>query len=214
MDRYLDKSTWQNRTEFLCAVQLVDKSAEGMYRLICAVLSAMELPLSKMVALCTDGDSSLIGKHNGLGAKLRGDVAFLLSVHCAAHKTALALADTAKVVEPLGMLDLVLKDVHNLFGKSAKRQLAWKRYAERHGVTAFRFPTYNATRWFSRAQCVKVLRTNLPVLIRFFQKKEGKKGWGTCREGGASHRCLLCCSSACCGRCFIAPGDLQEIFRA
>lgn len=175
--RYLDKNLWQSRTEFLCAVQLVDKSAEGMYRLLCAVLDAMDLPLSKLVALCTDGDSALIGKHNGLGAKLRANVAYLLSVHCAAHKTALALGDTAKGIEALQMLDLVLKDVHNLFGKSAKRQLAWKRYAEKRGVTAFQFPCYNATRWFSRAQCVKVLMKNLPVLIRFLQKKEGKRGW-------------------------------------
>lgn len=175
--RYLDKSLWQSRTEFLCAIQLVDKSAEGMYKLLCAVLGAMNLPLSKMVALCTDGDSALIGRHNGLGARLRDNIAYILSVHCAAHKTALALADTAKNVDALGMLDLILRDVHNLFAKSPKRQAAWKRYAEKRGVTAFNFPVYNATRWFSRAQCVKVLRKNMPVLIKFLQKKEGKAGW-------------------------------------
>ena len=175
--RYWDGRDWLPRSEFLCAVCIADKSAEGMYRMVCAVLEALDIPLSKMVALCTDGDSSLMGRHNGLGAKLRKSVGYLLSVHCAAHKTALALGDTAKEMEALQELDFVLRGVHNLFSKSGSRQQQWARFAKRRGVTKLQFPIFNATRWFSRAQCVAVLLENLATLILFLKKKSGKKGW-------------------------------------
>lgn len=179
MRRYLDLAHWQIHTEFLCAVQVVDKSAAGMFKLLCAVLDALEIPLSKMAAICTDGDSTLMGRKTGLGARLREKVSYLLSVHCAAHKVALALKDTANNIHALQLLDKQLKKVHELFSKSGKRQQQWKSFARKRGVTAFQFPVHNTTRWFSRAQGVRVLGKNLPVLITFLQKKRNRPGWET-----------------------------------
>ncbi|BBN20420.1 hypothetical protein Mp_8g18960 [Marchantia polymorpha subsp. ruderalis] len=130
-----------------------------------------------MAAICTDGDSTLIGRYNGLGAKLQKTVGYLLSVHCAVHKTALALGDTAKEMEDLQELDVVLKAVHNLFSKLGSRQMQWTRFDRRRGVSKLQFPLFNATRWFSRAQCVASLQENLATLILFLKRKSGKKGW-------------------------------------
>ncbi|OAE33175.1 hypothetical protein AXG93_4773s1490 [Marchantia polymorpha subsp. ruderalis] len=130
-----------------------------------------------MAAICTDGDSTLIGRYNGLGAKLRKTVGYLLSVHCAAHKTALALGDTAKEMEDLQELDVVLKAVHNLFSKSGSRQMQWTRFARRRGVSKLQYPLFNATMRFSRAQCVGALQENLVTLILFLKRNSGKKGW-------------------------------------
>ena len=186
-NRYWDGDNWLPRSEFLCAVSLVDKSAEGMYQMLLAVLNALDIPISKMAAICTDGDSTLIGRHNGLGAKLRNTVGYLLSVHCAAHKTALAVGDTAKEMEALQELDFVLKSVHNMFSKSGSRQTQWARFAKKRGVTKLQFPLFNATRWFSRAQCVDALQENLATLILFLKKKSGKRGW---EKATALHKAL------------------------
>ncbi|BBM98169.1 hypothetical protein Mp_1g11370 [Marchantia polymorpha subsp. ruderalis] len=175
--RYWDGDICMPRSKFLCAVSLGDKSAEGMCQMLCAVLNVFDIPISKMAAICTDGDSTLIGRYNGLGAKLRKIVGYLLSVHCAAHKTALALGDTAKEMEDLQELDIVLKAVHNLFSKSGSHQMQWTRFARRQGVSKLQFPLFNATRWFSKAQCVAALQENLATLILFLKRKLGKKGW-------------------------------------
>ncbi|PTQ31688.1 hypothetical protein MARPO_0108s0035, partial [Marchantia polymorpha] len=175
--RYWDGDIWMPRSEFLCAVSLGDKSAEGMCQMLCAVLNVFDISISKMAAICTDGDSTLIGRYNGLGAKLQKTVGYLLSVHCASHKTAIALGDTAKEMEDLQELDVVLKAVHNLFSKSGSRQMQWTRFARRRGVSKLQFPLFNATRWFSRAQCVAALQENLATLILFLKRKSGKKGW-------------------------------------
>lgn len=107
--------------------------------MLCAVLNALDIPISKMAAICTDGDSTLIGRHDGLGTKLQRTVGYLLNVHCAAHKTVLALGDTAKEMEGLQELDNVLKSVHILFSKSGSRQTQWTRFARRRGLTKLQF---------------------------------------------------------------------------
>lgn len=87
------------------------------------------------------------------------------------------MKDTSKNMLAMEMLDKQLKSVHELFSKSGKRQNQWKRFVKDFGVTAFQFPVHNTTRWFSRAQCVKVLATNLPVLIAFLKRKRNRSGW-------------------------------------
>lgn len=106
----------------------------------------LDIPLEKLIGLCTDGESALIGKHDGLGAKLRRAVtACIVLIHCAAHRTALVM-NNATDTDKWSNLDATLKAVHNLFNKSSKRSKAWSTFAKRHGLKALRFPVFNNTR--------------------------------------------------------------------
>ncbi|KAJ9530154.1 hypothetical protein QJQ45_023442 [Haematococcus lacustris] len=64
-------------------------------------------------------------------------------------------------------LDSAFKGVHSLFAKSPKWQGRWEAFAKPLGVTLLKFPIFNRTRWFSRAQCVSVLVANYHTLLRF-----------------------------------------------
>lgn len=98
-----------------------------------------------------------------------------MNVHCATHKIVLALGDTAKEMEALQELDVILKAVHNLLSKSGSRQTQWTCFARRRSVTKLQFLLFNATRWFSRVQCVDALQENFATLILFLKRKTGKK---------------------------------------
>jgi hypothetical protein len=65
--------------------------------------------------------------------------------------------------------------VHNLFNHSSKRQSQWEAFAKGYGITQFRFPIFNATRWFSRLHCVVVLTNNLAELIIFLGRATRKR---------------------------------------
>ncbi len=71
--------------------------------------------------------------------------------------------------------------MHNLFNHSNKRQSMWEFFAKGYGITQLRFPIFNATRWFSRLQCVVVLTNNLAELIIFLgratYKRNSKQPW-------------------------------------
>ena len=85
----------------------------------------------------------------------------MISVHCAAHRSALVMTAAAMRVPGVKKVDHILKDVNHLFIKSATRQGAWERYAKKRGVTRFQFPLFGTTRWFSRTECIVVLAQNM-----------------------------------------------------
>eukprot|EP00955_Chlamydomonas_euryale_P012979 140291-Chlamydomonas_euryale.AAC.1 len=68
-------------------------------------------------------------------------------------------------------MDGILRVVHNIFAHIAKRVASWVKYATPLGVTAFRFPVFNTTRWFSRISCLTVLMTNLLQFINWLADK-------------------------------------------
>ena len=168
--RYLDMTDLSAKTEYLCTVKLYSKTGQSMFNTIETVWKVLGLPMAKLVGLCTDGDSAMMGQHTGVRGLLRKVCPYLLSAHCAAHKSALVMADVEKLHPLVKQVDDVLRSTHNYFSRSPKKFQAWKRYANMHGITACRFPSFNTTRWFSRMVCLKTMLKNLPHLIRFLSK--------------------------------------------
>ena len=52
----------------------------------------------KLIALGSDGESVMTGKKEGVGAKLRKDIAYLLALHCDNHRLSLGANDAAGLV--------------------------------------------------------------------------------------------------------------------
>jgi Domain of unknown function (DUF4371) len=165
--RYLDTSTLSARTQYLCTVDMKEKNADAITRVLLAVMRAMELDIRKLVSFAADGDSTMMGRWKGVAAQLAKEAKHLISVHCIAHRTALVMNDAHKSVEGLAEVDKCLKLAHALFAKSSKKSNAWKEHAEPFGVTQFKFPRFCVTRWFSRMQCLKVLCKSLLVFLVF-----------------------------------------------
>jgi hypothetical protein len=107
------------------------------------------------------------GLRKEVTGRLRKHCKHLIAMHCAAHKHVLAVQDVARASTLLTLLDAVLKSVYTLFNRKSKMVAVWQLFAKKHGVTAFTFPLFVPTRWFSRAACVRVLVRNYPVLVRF-----------------------------------------------
>jgi hypothetical protein len=91
------------------------------------------------------------------------------------------MSDTTKSNPELQAMDSKLRQVHNLFNHNSKRQSEWEAFAKGYGITQLKFPIFNATRWFSRLQCVVVLTNNLAKLIIFLgratRKCNSKQPW-------------------------------------
>lgn len=94
--RYFDNITLLPLTCFLCAVKLPSKAGAVVDGVVRKVFQVLDLPFHKVVALSTDGDAAMIGQHNGLRAFFLKTNPWLISTHCAAHKTALIMADVSK----------------------------------------------------------------------------------------------------------------------
>jgi hypothetical protein len=160
-------------TEYLCCVQVKATDAEALSNVILGVLEATGLDRSKMVSFCSDGAATFTGVYNGVVVRLREVQSYLLGTHCVAHRTALVMTGNAKSSAILTSIDRLLKAVHSLFAHSSKWQIRWLDFSKLRGVTRFKFPMFNTTRWFSRAQCISVLMANMHALIPFLRANMG-----------------------------------------
>ncbi|MCO5603233.1 hypothetical protein L7F22_057380 [Adiantum nelumboides] len=93
----------QCKCEFLRLSTVADGCAKTKYDAIINMMSKFGLEAQCLVGIATDGDSSMVGCHDGLVAKLVRDIPHLISVHCVAHREALAVVDACKSVSCLGM---------------------------------------------------------------------------------------------------------------
>ena len=87
----------------------------------------------KLVSVSTDGASVMTGMHTGVSARLSLTAPFLVSIHCMAHQTDLAVGalERAPIVkEIVGLLHCV----HNFFAFSAKRLCSFRDAAEEAGT--------------------------------------------------------------------------------
>ena len=58
------------------------------------MIEKKNLNLEKLNGLATDGASVMLGRDNGVAAKLKEKALTLVNVHCVCHKLALACVDS------------------------------------------------------------------------------------------------------------------------
>jgi Domain of unknown function (DUF4371) len=153
---------------YLCCIRLLRKGADTIFSQLTVLCQSLGLDMKHhLVTFCADGDSTMQGWRNGLTGRLRKYCDHVITTHCAAHRHVLAVQDVAGSSDILKSLDKILTAVHALFNRKSTRKAVWELFAREHGVTAFTFPLFVKTRWFSRAVCVQRLVTNFPVLVRY-----------------------------------------------
>lgn len=170
---YFDPDTFTQFTEFLVCVRVTGKGGKVIFETIMCVLDVLGLNKDKFVAFCSDGDAAMVGRENGVVAFLLKNLRFCLPIHCAGHRCALVASDVAKSPEFKGVFDHadgVLRSSHNMFSKSPKKLSLWQGFVQqKFGLKALKFPSFNATRWFSRVVCVKTLVAQYAMFIVFLK---------------------------------------------
>ena len=95
--RYVDPDTHEVKTDFLAVSDILESSssanAETIKSVVVKQLSDCDLDINKLSGLSTDGTSVMIGKENGVAAKLKREAKMSLNVHCICHRLAFACED-------------------------------------------------------------------------------------------------------------------------
>lgn len=77
-------------------IRIQDGTSANIVEKIQTKVKALELDLSTLVGLGSDGASVMFGQKAGVGQMLRKDSPFLTHIHCAVQLLALAGSDAAK----------------------------------------------------------------------------------------------------------------------
>ena len=76
---------------------------------------------AKLMGLSTDGASVMVGKTNGVAAKLRQSNGKLLNIHCVCHCLALACKDSCQELKFIEEVEEVLRQLWYYFHNSPKK---------------------------------------------------------------------------------------------
>ncbi|CAI2173091.1 5491_t:CDS:2 [Funneliformis geosporum] len=99
------------KTHFLCLLPLTDYDAESITQVLINIFKKKGI-LSKLVAFASDGASVMLGKDEGVAAKLSRVCTYPLIVNdCVAHKLALACKDPRDSEDLLCFSDNELEDL-------------------------------------------------------------------------------------------------------
>ena len=86
-----------------------------------AVLREIDVELSRVIGLGSDGASVMMGSHGGVGDLLKQANPFSIKVHCVAHRAALAALDAEKSVNNITSYKNTISSVYSFYKHSATR---------------------------------------------------------------------------------------------
>ena len=89
----------QIQTAFLRIVELANGFAVTIEETLMTFLDKYSIPLSHLVGFGSDGASVMIGKHSGVAARIKAKQPILTSIHCMAHRLALAAGQAGDKVK-------------------------------------------------------------------------------------------------------------------
>ncbi|KAK5865246.1 hypothetical protein PBY51_016423 [Eleginops maclovinus] len=88
-------------------------NARCIYDRLVAVLREIDVELSRVIGLGSDGASVMMGRHGGVGALLKQVNPFSIQVHCVAHRAALAALDAEKSVDNITSYKNTISSVYS-----------------------------------------------------------------------------------------------------
>lgn len=159
------------RTVFAGIVKLTACDSKAIVDAIKKFYSDHDIDMLKMVMFTSDGASVMLGKQNGVAAKLRHDIPHLFQQHCVAHREDLAIDDACKHVQLMKDIETLLRTVYTLFSRSSVKQAEFTQLAEVLDSDAVSFRPLKEVRWLSRHFALTAFIRNIQVLLEYCRKR-------------------------------------------
>ncbi|XP_046546804.1 zinc finger protein 862-like [Haliotis rubra] len=160
-------SEFDVETNFLANVQIPDGKATTLLETVKKTLQDRSIPMSKIIAVGSDGAAVMTGRKNGFVALLNKESTVpVIGVHCIAHRLALVTSQAAENVPYLKKFQGTLSDIFYFFKKSSVRRerlYALEEVLECENVT---YKEIHSVRWFSIYNALEaVFRTWKPLAL-------------------------------------------------
>lgn len=123
--KYFSKTQKKVIGTFLKLEAIESCDADGIVVGIKSALLEFGLDIKKCVGIGTDNASVMVGRHNGVFAKLKHEIPSLILVPCVCHSLQLAISEVCKEFLPVE-LEFLVAETYNWFSRSSSRQQQYK----------------------------------------------------------------------------------------
>ena len=119
--QYYCKMQEKVETKFLSVESVLEQgescsaNAETLFAVFGNKLKELDLDVTKVGGMASDGASVMLGRHNGVAAKLKAVVPSVIVVHCVCHRLALACADSNQELSYIEKVTNYLTELWKLF---------------------------------------------------------------------------------------------------
>lgn len=164
-----------SRTCFLKMVDLEDGRAETIEKALLDVLQQCKIPISEIFSFGSDGASVMTGRRTGVAKRLKGHNPEMVSLHCGAHRLALASSQAAQHVSYMKTFDAHLVALYYHFKNSSVREAALHEIQEIMGEPVLCLKKAIHTRWLSHDKAVTAIRRTLPSLLTTLEREVAER---------------------------------------
>lgn len=157
---------------FLGTFELSNCKAQTITDKICSVCNDLDLSMNeKMCGFESDGASTMIGSRNGVAAKLKEKVPWLVNNHCVAHRLALACSQAAEAIPYMKKFKDIVAQLYRFYDHSAVRTAGLKDIQSAIRAPDQKLKRASDTQWVSHDQAITAIRKSLPSIITSLQRE-------------------------------------------
>ncbi|XP_036328897.1 uncharacterized protein LOC118741149 [Rhagoletis pomonella] len=136
------------RDRFLDFVQVSDSSSAGIFNALLKVLNDHDIPLSNLLGFTADNCGVMMGKRNGVQAKLKEICPKIFVIGDVCHNLNLSSEAAASVLPQ--EIEKLIRSINHHFCHSASRKIEFENFQEDFGSAVHKILRFSSTRWLSR----------------------------------------------------------------
>lgn len=153
------------KTSFLLIEDIHDGKAETIEKTLLQSLKAKSLDITRLRAFGSDGAAVMTGRLNGVAVRLKRHSPKMISVHCVAHRLALAAAHAADGIPYLQRFKTKLQSLFYFYQNSAVRMSNLHAIQEVLEDPSIKCKQAKDVRWLSHDMAIKAVIRTLPSLF-------------------------------------------------
>ena len=162
------------KTSFLLIQDIHDGRAETSEIAILKSLEEKSLDITRHRGFGSDGASVMIGRLNGVAARLKRHSPRMISVHCVAHRLALAAAHAADGNPYLQQFKSLLQTLFYFYQNSAVRMANLHAIQEILDDPSIKCKLAKDVQWLSHDMAIKAVIRTLPSLLVSLDREESQ----------------------------------------
>ncbi|CAH1972573.1 unnamed protein product [Acanthoscelides obtectus] len=175
MIKYFSKKQTKIVTTFYKLIEIEKGDAITISAAVTKQLELDGLKLGNLIGIGVDGANVMVGAHNSVASFLKAKNNELVIIKCVCHSLHLAAEYAFKLLPR--HLDFIIKECHNWFSCSTKRQIAYKQIFETlTDQKPLKIDQLSGTRWLARYNAiVKILEQWDALKIHFGIVKDNER---------------------------------------
>lgn len=126
-------------------------TGEAIYNALVKRFSDLEIPMRKCISVTTDGAPAMVGKQQGVVARLKTDMPSMLAFHCIIHQTVLC-GKLSAIFQQL--MTNAMKMINFLKSQSALRHRNLRKFLNEANAEYDDLLTHNNVRWLSKGNAL------------------------------------------------------------